>query len=122
MTRISLYDQAPKQWDQIAASGRPNVALMARHFHDRRDMDDALGFVKACGNWMRRGWGVSNSAEALAGKWVQENLRPGPVIQESPAPEPAKPATAGTMLLVIAPDPDKATRVLRLLGCEVEAV
>lgn len=113
----TVYEQNPASWDKIAASGFPNVALMARHFSTCAEMDEALGYTKAAANWARRAGQVSRQADRAAGLWLSLNAKPAPA-----AAQPAAPA-GGTLLLIVCP-PDvapKVARVAAMLGCEVIA-
>jgi len=115
MNPVSLYDQAPATWDNIAASGRPSVRDMAKHFTRCIDMDRAFGFNNAASHWLSGRNMPSNATERLASAW----LRAPRVTEPEAKPEP-KHETAALLLVVCPLDAKaKAKRVLAMLGCEV---
>lgn len=106
----TLYEQNPAAWNEISANGWPSLTAMAKRFSEYKEMDAALGYTKATGNWVQRRGSISRSAEQSAKNWLAAN----------PAPEPAAPPSDG-ILMVIPPDAklDAVRRVLAALGCEV---
>jgi hypothetical protein len=132
----SVYDQYKENWDRLAANGAPNLAKMAMYFHNIADMDRALGMKNAVGQWAR---GVNLKArpysERAAELWLKAKSKPerapAPPVPPAPAPElplfatADKPAPeAGRVLMVVCKDAaaEKAMKMLRLLGCEVEEI
>ena len=109
----TLYEADQAAWDTIALS-RPNIALMARRFYTTQSMEAALGYgPSVIVKWVKKGGGVSMDADRRARAWLDQAK---PVLKEKPA------ETTATMLLVVAPDPAKVTKVLQLLGCEVTEI
>lgn len=111
---MTLYEQNPAAWDKIAASGAPNLAIMARYFLKPSEMDAALGYTKAVGNWVRRGGSFRSCTDKTAQLWLASNVKVA-----APAPKPA--AASGVMLLIVCPDgiAPKIERIAAMMGCEV---
>ena len=117
---ISLYDQNPKAWDILAASGKPSIAEMARHFSKCSEMERAMGYSStgAVSHWLSGNNGASRKSEAMARAWLD-----GVTKQQRPKAKPQA-QTAGNLLLVAgAPEKlEKARKILELIGCEVEDI
>jgi hypothetical protein len=113
----TLYDQYKPAWDRISTT-HPNLALMARHFRTRPEMERALGYsTGVIIKWMSGDNAASRDSEFRAEKWLAERASPAPVKQAAPA--------SAALLLVACPSPDiaaKVQRVLAMLGCEVTEV
>lgn len=117
MTEKTLYEQEKAAWDDIAASGRPNVAIAARYFTAYAEMERSLGLCPSTvKKWVVGRNNVSRNSEMIARLWLDNRVRDLP-------PEPAKQQSSG-VLLVVVPDgaTEKVKRVLTMLGCEVEDV
>jgi hypothetical protein len=117
---MSLYDIEPQAWAGIAAHS-PACAEMARHFTKTRDMSEALNYSGAAvGHWLAGRCRVSRVSERRAREWLDSRIAPkaNPSLFDLDPP----PAPSGSMLLVVAPDPAKVTKVLQLLGCEVTEI
>ena len=121
---MSLYDIEPQAWARIAADS-PACAEMARHFTKNRDMDAALNYTGGCvGHWVAGRSRVSAASERRAREWLNARIAPKAnqtLFDLEPLPPP-KSAPPSAMLLVVAPDPAKVTKVLQLLGCEVTEI
>ena len=116
---MSLYEANPEAWARIAAEN-PSCAEMARHFDKGRDMEAALNYSNGVvGHWVAGRSRVSAGSERRAREWL--NARIAPKATQALF-DLAPPAPASAMLLVVAPDPAKATKVLQLLGCEVTEI
>ena len=111
----SLYDQNPEAWAKLAKEGKPSLGVMARHFHNCADMDDALGYIKGVNHWMAMRNGATRTAEKRAQDWLANQGKPSASQAASPAPD-------GVVLLVVCPGEkaDKVRRVLAMMGCEVD--
>jgi hypothetical protein len=113
----TLYDQTKPAWDRIGRTC-PNLALMARHFHARREMEKALRYGSGVIiKWISDDAKPARESEFRAEKWLAERASPAPVKQAAPA--------SAALLLVACPSPDvaaKVQRVLAMLGCEVTEV
>jgi hypothetical protein len=130
---MSLYDTNPQAWAGIAAES-PACAEMARHFTKTRDMDAALNYSGgAVGHWVSGRSRVSRVSERRAREWLDARIAPkanGTHTHVTTASQATQslfdlappPAPSGSMLLVVAPDPAKVTKVLQLLGCEVTEI
>ena len=129
---MSLYDIEPQAWARIAADS-PACAEMARHFTKNRDMDAALNYTGGCvGHWVAGRSRVSAASERRAREWLNARIAPKAngththVTTASQANQSlfdlVPPPPASAMLLVVAPDPAKVTKVLQLLGCEVTEI
>lgn len=115
---ITLYEQNPKVWDDLAAKGKTAIAEMARHFEYPCDMEDALGYEPngTVANWVSGRNGCSNRSERRARDWLNSLNK---ATQETPQQK-----QSGSLLLVAGmPDKlEKARKVLELIGCEVEDI
>ena len=119
---MSLYDIEPQAWARIAADS-PACAEMARHFHKTGDMDAALNYSQGVvGHWLAGRCGVSAKSERRAREWLDARIAPKANQSLFDLDPPPKSAPPSAMLLVVAPDPAKVTKVLQLLGCEVTEI
>ena len=119
LATATLYEADQAAWDTIALS-RPNIALMARRFYTTQTMERALGYgPSVIVKWVKKGGGVSMDADRRARAWLDQ-AKPNPTYTHVTTASQATPTA--TMLLVVAPDPAKVTKVLQLLGCDVTEI
>jgi hypothetical protein len=114
LEKPTLYDSDQEAWDAVAVH-RPNVAIMARHFSEVTAMESALGYgPSVIIKWVRKRGGVSLDADRRARTWLELQAR---TVAATHADKPA-----GALLLVACQDPNKVTKVLQLMGCEVTEI
>lgn len=119
---MSLYDANPDAWGRIAINN-PSCAEMARHFDKYRDMEAALNYSNGViGHWVSARSRVSSGSERRAREWLDARIKPKAKQTLFDLDPPPKSAPPSAMLLVVAPDPAKVTKVLQLLGCEVTEI
>ena len=121
----SLYEQNPKNWDKLAAAGRPNLREMAKKFHRAIDMDKALGLNNATSHWHTGRNGAGSAIDQLAMYWLERNAKG--LGQLEPAQGDLykhQPSTDTRMLLIVA-TPDQAAKIekiVALIGAELTDV
>jgi hypothetical protein len=102
--------------DRLRKDGFPAIARMAEILPSPKAIDDALGTNSAASHWLAGRNKVSNMVERSAAHWLLANSR------QVPPAEPAKDDSAVLMVICPRAKAEKATRVLGLLGCEVEEI
>jgi hypothetical protein len=114
---MSIYDQDKAAWDRMAASGRPNLAEMAKRFGTAAEMDAALGLNGAVRHWAKGESLASTGTETAAKLWLEKHDKPKPEL-------PSNGTTQGRVLMVVCNDAtaDRAIKMLAILGCEVVEV
>jgi hypothetical protein len=112
---FSLYEQNPKNWDNLADQGKPNLREVAKHFDRACDMDRALGINSAAAHWHAGRNSASLGSDAMARAWLEKNAKQ----QEEP-----QAVSATKMLLVVAPASvaGKLEKVAAMMGCEVTEI
>jgi hypothetical protein len=116
--QISLYEQAPHNWDDLAKVGKPSLGEMAKHFTTTQDMDMALGFKSATAKWLKGYNKNANMTSELRAKaWLEANQNV--TINELPfVDHPNKPATF--LVVTTVENAEKFRKIATLIGCEVE--
>ena len=115
---MSIYEKNLEHWDLIEKTGRPNIAIMAKHFTRCKDMDKALNYNSATNKW-HNGSFPSPSAERRAQAWVESNLKSINQQSRLELVQPKKQPTTTLMVECHDEISSKVQRVLVMMGCEV---
>ena len=111
----TLYDQAPDNWEKLAASGYPALRDTAKLFSSSSEMDRALGLRSASQKWLRGLNGATSTSERRAREFLDaRNARSTAGNSEAQAEN-----RRAIVIIATERDASKIARIARLFPAEV---